>query len=228
MKGAFLARFEPRTLEDIRLLGRNSAADDRAFATVNRLSELNRGLYQTFLQPLVRCLVNEPVAELARRLNPLRLSYTMFADDNPAMAAVPELAAEARAERQPIAHDNPLWQMQEATSTLIEQTLDAYRETRDSTAEAWFFALYGSPLMQLVLGTCHDAARQPPEITKAEEAAFAAATTQAWAKIPEGGVEEAIVRALLYVLRERESSTSESPRRFASCIYRGAILRTRN
>jgi hypothetical protein len=69
----FLARFEPRTLDDIRSLGRNSEEDDRAFATVARLSELNLSLYRTFLQPTVRLLASEAMAETVRRLNPLRL-----------------------------------------------------------------------------------------------------------------------------------------------------------
>ncbi|MGD1039131.1 MAG: DUF3141 domain-containing protein, partial [Roseiarcus sp.] len=39
--GDWIARFEARSLDDIRALGRNSPEDDRAFAAVARLSELN-------------------------------------------------------------------------------------------------------------------------------------------------------------------------------------------
>ncbi len=199
--GDFLARFEPRTLEDIRSLGRNSEEDDRAFATVRRLSELNLSLYRTFMQPFVRLIVNKPMAEMVRQLNPLRLSYTMFADDNPAMAPVAELAKQVRAHRQPVAPDNPLWLMQETVSKVIEQTLDVWRDMRDITAEAWFFAVFGSPLVQGVLGTDAGAVRQLPAITPADLAAYEAARAQARAKVREGGLEEAIVRALLFVLQ---------------------------
>ena len=49
--GDWTARFEARSLDDIRALGRNSPEDDRAFAAVARLSELNLSTYRTFLQP---------------------------------------------------------------------------------------------------------------------------------------------------------------------------------
>jgi len=200
--GDFLARFEPRTLDDIRLLGRNSDEDDRVFATVERVSKLNLGLYQAFLQPFVRLMTNAPVAEMLRRLNPLRLSYTIFADENPAMAPVAKLADDARSERRPVASDNPLWLMQEAAGRQIEFALDKWRNLRDRIGEAWFFAAYGSPIVQGLLGISADAGpvRRLPAITTADEAAFAASLSQAQSKVRKGGIEEATVRALLYVL----------------------------
>ena len=47
-------RCEARTLDDIRALGGNDAADDRRFATAARVSEINLALYRTFLQPFIR------------------------------------------------------------------------------------------------------------------------------------------------------------------------------
>src|SRR5208337_1099537 len=67
----WISRFEVRSLDDIRALGRNSAEDDRAFAAVARLSELNHSIYRTFMQPLMRGLANQPAAEFARVMNPL-------------------------------------------------------------------------------------------------------------------------------------------------------------
>ena len=52
-------RFEARTLDDIRALGGNSEEDERRFATVARISEINLGLYRTFMQPWIRLLANE-------------------------------------------------------------------------------------------------------------------------------------------------------------------------
>ena len=63
--GDWIARFEARSLDDVRALGRNSPEDDRAFAAVARLSELNLSLYRTFLQPFLRALANQPMADLA-------------------------------------------------------------------------------------------------------------------------------------------------------------------
>ena len=59
--GDWIARFEARSLDDIRALGRNSPEDDRAFAAVARLSELNLSIYRTLMQPLVRALANQPI-----------------------------------------------------------------------------------------------------------------------------------------------------------------------
>ena len=49
--GKYLFRLEPRTLDDIRAFGGNSAEDDMRFATVARVSEINHGLYRTFADP---------------------------------------------------------------------------------------------------------------------------------------------------------------------------------
>ena len=66
-------RCEERGLDDIRALGGNDAADERRFATAARVSETNLALYRTFAQPMVRALVNSPLAEWMRQLHPLRL-----------------------------------------------------------------------------------------------------------------------------------------------------------
>nr|WP_243067663.1 DUF3141 domain-containing protein [Candidatus Rhodoblastus alkanivorans] len=110
--GDWIARFEQRSLDDIRALGRNSPADDRAFAAVARLSDLNLSLYRTFMQPVVRALANQPTADLMRTLDPLRLSYTLFSDRNPWMRPVQKLAAEAAASRKPVPADNPFLALQ--------------------------------------------------------------------------------------------------------------------
>ena len=52
--GDWVCRFEVRSVDDIRALGRNSPEDDRAFAATTWLSELNLSAYRTFMQPLVR------------------------------------------------------------------------------------------------------------------------------------------------------------------------------
>src|SRR6478609_4465469 len=71
--GDYLVRFEARTLDDIRSLGGNDEEDERAFATVARLSEINLGLYRTCVQPWVRAWVNDGFASWMRQLHPLRL-----------------------------------------------------------------------------------------------------------------------------------------------------------
>ena len=58
--GDWVMRCEARTLDDIRALGGNDAADERRFATAARVSEINLALYRTFAQPIVRALRQLP------------------------------------------------------------------------------------------------------------------------------------------------------------------------
>ena len=46
--GRYLFRLEPRSLDDIRKLGGNSAEDDLKFAAAERVSIINRRLYETY------------------------------------------------------------------------------------------------------------------------------------------------------------------------------------
>src|SRR5262249_23251136 len=51
VSGEWVMRCEQRTLDDIRALGGNDAADERRFATAARVSGMNLALYRTFMQP---------------------------------------------------------------------------------------------------------------------------------------------------------------------------------
>jgi hypothetical protein len=199
--GDWIARFEARSLDDIRALGRNRPEDDRAFATVARLSEVNLSLYRTFMQPLVRALANQPAADLARALNPLRLSYTMFADRNPWMKGIQKLAAGAAAARKPVAADNPFLTLQTQISGEITTALDAYRDARDKWGEKIFFGFYSSPFVQAFLGIDADSVVRPVLGTSSEKLAARQAQTAAYAAmLGTGGFDEALTRAVLYVV----------------------------
>ena len=118
--GGHLVRFEARTLDDIRALGGNSLEDERQFAAVARISEINLGLYRTFMQPWVKAWTNAGFAELMRKMHPLRLPYEMFTPANPFMGFVSSIAEDVRKNRQPVARDNALWQAQERIGDAIE------------------------------------------------------------------------------------------------------------
>ena len=199
--GGWLARFEARSLDDIRALGRNSPEDDRAFAAVARLSELNLSLYRTLIQPLVRALANQPAADLAQAVNPLRLSYTIFADRNPWMKDVQKLAASVAASRKPVAADNPFLALQTKVSDQIIAALDAYRVARDQMAEQTFFNFYGSPFVQALLGlNAGSEVRQAPGTSPEKQAARQAQANAYAAMLKTGGFDEALTRAVLYVI----------------------------
>ncbi len=144
--------FEVRTMADIRALGRNSAEDDRAFAAVARLSDVNLATYRSTLQPMVQALSTEAGAKLTRALNPLRLGYTMFASTNPFMAGVAALAGSAAKHRAPVATDNPYLAAQTHVSDQITAALNHYQTLRDRMTEVAFFGIYGSPFVQAALG----------------------------------------------------------------------------
>ena len=106
-------RCEARTFDDIRALGGNSTADERCFAAVDRVSQTNLALYRTFMQPVVRALVNPRLADLMRQLHPLRLQYELFSNANPACAPLAGWAEQVREHRKPAAADNPFIAIQE-------------------------------------------------------------------------------------------------------------------
>ena len=199
--GDWISRFEARSLDDIRALGRNSPDDDRAFAAAARLSELNHSSYRTFMQPFVRAMASQPAADMMRTLNPLRLSYTMFADSNPWIKGVEKLAAEIAAGRQPAAAGNPFLVLQKQISDQIIAMLNAYRDARDALIEQMFFGFYGSPFVQGLLGLntgskVRELPGSSPERRKARQARMEAYA----AKLESGGFAEALARAVLYVV----------------------------
>ena len=199
--GDWIARFEARSLDDIRALGRNSPEDDRAFAAVARLSELNLSLYRAFMQPFVRAVASQPMADLALAMNPLRLSYTIFADKNPWMKGIQPLAAAVAAARRPVAADNPFLALQTKVSEQITAALDAYRDARDQLQEKMFFGFYGSPVVQALLGVSEDSIARPIPDASPEKLAARQARTKAYkAKLETGGFDEALTRAVLYVV----------------------------
>jgi hypothetical protein len=196
--GDWLSRFEARSLDDIRALGRNSPEDDRAFAAVARLSEVNLSIYRAFMQPLVRALANQQVADLTKALNPLRLSYTMFS--NPWMKGVQTLAESVSAARRPVAAGNPFLALQTRVSEQIIVGLDKYRDQRDQMEEQIFFGFYGSPIVQALLGLNDSSeVRTLPSIPVEEFAARHARADAYAAKLQSGGFDEALSRAVLYV-----------------------------
>jgi hypothetical protein len=168
---------------------------------VARLSELNLSLYRTLIQPLVRALANQPAADLAQAVNPLRLSYTIFADRNPWMKGVQKLAASVAASRKPVAADNPFLALQTKVSDQIIAALDAYRVARDRMAEQAFFNFYGSPFVQALLGlNAGSEVRQAPGTSPEKQAARQAQANAYAAMLKTGGFDEALTRAVLYVI----------------------------
>jgi pimeloyl-ACP methyl ester carboxylesterase len=198
--GDWVMRCEARSLDDIRALGGNSAADERSFATVARVSEMNLLLYRTFAQPIVKTFANPLVANWLQQMHPLRLQYEMFSDANPLMAPVRILSEQIRNDRHPVNPDNPLVAMQKTVSDQIVDVLDGTRQKIEDTSEQAFLTIYGAPALQNAMGIdpnsdapLRRAARNPLH-KQIQQSRIAELRSH----IPVGGLREATVRALLY------------------------------
>jgi pimeloyl-ACP methyl ester carboxylesterase len=199
--GEWVMRCEARTLDDIRALGGNDAADDRRFATAARVSEINLALYRTFMQPLIRQTISEPVASLMKQCHPLRLQYGALADSNPMMGLVKVAADQVRDNRKPVRPDNPFIALQDAISQQIVGALDSWRDMTEAVAESTFNWVYGSPVLQAAVGI--DPAGEQPQRkagkSSAHRALLQARIDELKSRIDTGGLRECLARGLLYV-----------------------------
>jgi pimeloyl-ACP methyl ester carboxylesterase len=198
--GNWVMRCEARTLDDIRALGGNDAADERRFATAACVSEINLSLYRTFAQPMVRAMVNSPMAEWMQQLHPLRLQYEFFSNANPLMAPVATLADQVRKDRKPSEANNPFVAMQENASRQIVAGLDAWRDMTEALAERTFLTIYGLPSLQAAVGLDPAATRPLRQAAKSplHQELLQKRIAELKSRIPIGGLREAVIRGLLY------------------------------
>jgi hypothetical protein len=214
VEGGYLIRFESRTLDDIRALGGNTQEDERKFAAAARISEINLGLYKTLWQPWVRMFANAGNAEMMRRMHQARLPYEMFKADSPMWRTLDPLIESAKSSRQPVAPNNPFWQAQKMYSDWMIATLDGYRDMRDKWQEEWFHAVYGSPVLQAMLGLSgSDTEVRPKPATDLNyQMLVERRIEELKANMAVGGPLEAALRALIYI---RLSDGAADERSFA-------------
>jgi hypothetical protein len=203
---------QPRTLGDIRALGGNDAQDELRFATVRAVSEVNLGLYRTFVSPIVKNLVTEQSAGLLRELHPSRLRFEIFSDKNPWMAPVRSWADSIRVHRQSVSGENPFLRIEQTASDWIVKWLDAFTDARDATVEGIFMATYGSPLLQALAGLRGDGAQTRRHIERelAREAAIERTRAELERRIEQASPIEAALRALIYVRHPQQSFDERS------------------
>ena len=201
--GDFDLSIEERGLDDIRALGCNSLEDEREFAAVARVSELNNASYQTFLQPWIKMMSGPQVAGAVLQSNPLRLGYSLLSDKNLMMRGVAQAANYVRGERVPASADNPFVAMQQQFSKVMVDALNLFRDARDEQVERSFHAIYGSPLVQAACGiSSNDAPPRPrPGLVPSVLAATEAEKSRLRGRIAEGNVLDAAARILVYIYR---------------------------
>ena len=199
--GDWIARFEPRTLDDIRAIVQPSLENERRFAAARRVSEINLGLYRTLFQPFVQAFANTQTAEWLHKLNPSELPFELFSDRNPLMRQIAQLAEQVREQRQPTAPDNPLLQVQAMISDGIIAALDGYRDLRDRSMEQIFLGIYSSPVLQALVGlrASNEPPRRRPGVEPERIAFIQQRIAELKARIAEGGLREAAIRSLVYI-----------------------------
>jgi hypothetical protein len=199
--GEWISTFQTRTLADIRAIVKPLAEDERRFATVRRVSEINLGLYRTLLQPLVKALASDQSVDLMNKVKLSELPMLFFSNKNPMMQYLADAAEHVRANRTPASTDHPLVVLQKLFSDRIIASLNAYRDLRDASMEQIFLALYGNPLLQALVGlrATDEGPRHRPGLEPEEIQFIHDRLADLKARIGEGGVEEAVLRSLVYL-----------------------------
>ncbi|HSY26795.1 MAG TPA: DUF3141 domain-containing protein, partial [Burkholderiaceae bacterium] len=144
-------RFEPRDIPDILALG-DGREGERPFDLVRHVSQMNQSMYDKFVSPFVQLFSNEFSATALRNLNPARFDRLLLSDSNPVLKAMKPVAEMVRANRKPVAANNPLHQLEQRADAAICKAWDSYRDTRDTGYERMFKAIYESPALAAMTG----------------------------------------------------------------------------
>lgn len=191
---------------EVREIVRPDPESDRRFAAAARVSEINLALYRNTLQPWVRAFATSYSARWLQTLHPLRMSFESWSSDHPLGAEVRELAAEIGDKRQPVPSDNPFLQMQKDFSDALVHFLDRYRDHRDEIYALSFDLMFGSPWLKALAGQSladDRPARSHPGGTPEHRRMVQASMAGLEAKVEQGGLLEASLRALFHVLKHR-------------------------
>jgi len=200
--GDWIVRFESRSLADLRAIVQPSPENERRFATVRRVSEINLGLYRTLFQPFVQAFAKgEAAVEPPYQIKPAELPHMLFSDRNPLMQQIAQLAGQVREQRQAVAPDNPLLQWQAIISDGMIAALDGWRDLRDRSLEQIFLAIYSAPLLQALVGlqASDESPRRRPGVEPERIAFIRQRMAELKARIAEGGIREAVIRGLVYI-----------------------------
>jgi pimeloyl-ACP methyl ester carboxylesterase len=201
--GRYLFRLVPRTLDDIRKLGTDNPEDDLKFAAVDRVSAINRRLYETYLGPFIRSVTPPAFGDWSSKMHPNRVRFAIFSDENPAMGMIAQTAERIRAERKTAGEDNMFSAAEKTLATSISSTLSAFGQARDAMMEQVFHATYGSPLLQALVGLGPQGAEDErrPERQQLREQEKAKRRAELESRFEEGGAVEAALRAVIYIRR---------------------------
>jgi len=187
-------------LEDVvKQLNRLERVDEKAFEAVKAVSEFNQRAYELFGRPWVQAFTNEHLAELQRKLHPLRLQRWVWSDLNPWTCWLAPAAQMARDHRQALGADHPARRGEAVLAELASAALDGYKALRDASAEASFFQIYGQLYTQ-GLGDRDDRASAATLASETESTLV----TDALSRIASGGYPQAVARVAFLLAHEDE------------------------
>lgn len=198
----YLLEFTARDFTELDQEVVHKPEDDRRFATVARISEINLGFYRLYAQPWLKAAMTPEAARWIRRMHPIRLGYKLLSDRNPLTVPLPVMAESIRHNRQPVGQDNLFKALEVMCSDQIVASLNAWRDLRDNTTERLFMDIYGQPLLQAAVGLYGDTQVDSPRPgAEPEHRRFVEQRqNELRNKIAQGGSREAVMRAIIYVL----------------------------
>lgn len=194
----FTVSFHERTMDDLKKID-DGRDDEIPFAAVARASEQQAEFYDVCVRPLVQAGVTEQSADLRRKTHPLRLQRAMMSSLNPFLSWLPDHAERVKNGRTPAESGNPFAELERVNAELIEQSLDLFRDLRDTAYENLFYSLWGSPYMRWFGRT-----KQPGRTLKRKDELRSLPPVQAaLMHIEEGGFCEAVIRMLILLAESR-------------------------
>lgn len=192
--GEFTTYFEERTFADIAAYD-DGTEEEEDFSVVSKVSEANDVFYRLMIRPWVRLWTTELSAEIIRNLHPLRVKRYMFADINPLMRPLKNIASVARNNRKPVSAGNPLVAAEKSVAEYIENILDIYRNYRDLNQELLFQMIYGGDLIRQFFPPQKEAATQALADYERED------YERIMLGLEKGGVAEGLIRVFMAVAR---------------------------
>ncbi len=192
--GSYTVHFEYRTMDDLRAVNPEGREDERLFSTVAKVSKINTTLYKQWCRPVVRAVVNRPMADMATHLHPLRWQRHALSTVNPLSGAVAAWADRLKTDRHAVPDDHPGRQWERTLSTLTENSLNLYRDLRDQSVADWTRLAFGPLGLGAILPP------DPLDETLAADRATGEldeARLAVLARVGEGGFAQAVCRIVL-------------------------------
>lgn len=148
--GRIVGRYEERTIDDILELD-DGFEEEGDFLPVQNVSRFNDNFYRIVISPFIKPFINDINAEIIRQLSHMRFSRYIFADRNPFMFPIRLVAPAARQFRVKADEDNMFVVMERWASSMVESSLDLWKDLRDQSHEFLFRLIYGDTRIKRAL-----------------------------------------------------------------------------